>query len=78
MPSIVREYLLLLDILEQGHLQDPHFMRTEQFDKINDRMTRLWHYMTETEMKYIEERLKEKGSRHIVITRDDLGLHTKT
>jgi uncharacterized protein YdcH (DUF465 family) len=78
MPSIVREYLLLLDILEQGHLQDPHFMRTEQFDKLNDRMAKLWHYMTETEMKYIEERLKEKGPRHVVITRADLGLPTKT
>jgi len=77
MPSIVREYMLLLDILEQEHLRDAHFMRTEQFDKINDRMTRLWHYMTETEMKYVEEKLKEKGPRPIVLTRDDLGLRTK-
>ena len=78
MPSIVREYLLLLDILEQGHLQDPQFMRTEQFDKLNDRMSKLWHYMTETEMKYIEEKLKERGPRPVVITREDLGLHNKS
>lgn len=74
MPSIVREYLLLLDILEQGHLQDSHYMRTEQFDKINDRMAKLWHYMTETEMMYVEEKLKEKSAKHIVLTREDLGL----
>ena len=78
MPSIVREYLLLLDILEQGHLQDPQFMRTEQFDKLNDRMSKLWHYMTETEMQYIDDRLKERGTKPIVLTRDDLGLHNKS
>lgn len=78
MPSIVREYLLLLDILEKEHQRDQHFMRTEQFDKLHDRMSKLWHYMTETEMKYVEEKLKEKGTKHVVITRDDLGLHIKS
>lgn len=77
MPSIVREYLLLLDISEKEHQRDPHFMRTEHFDKLNDRMTKLWHYMTETEMRYIEDKLKEKGPKHVVITRQDLGLTTK-
>ena len=78
MPSIVREYLLLLDMLDQSCLQNSQFMRTEQFDKINDRMSKLWHYMTETEMKFVEDKLKEKGPRHVVITRADMGLPTKS
>jgi len=77
MSSIIREYILLLDILDTAYQRDPQFMRTEQFDKINDRMALLWHYLTETEMNFIKKHIKETKRPPVNITREDLGLHPK-
>ena len=60
--------------LRSAYPADPAFLRTKEFDKLYDRLDEIWHLLTETEIRYIELRLKEKGPRPVEISRKDMGL----
>jgi len=58
MSSIVHQYLdTTLHLLKQMK-EIANFDRSVDFDILNDKLTRLWRYMTEEERKYVEAQLK--------------------